>query len=142
MKLRRLGAATGAQVIGASLTELAPHSVSFPFHYHCATEEAIYVLSGSGIARIGDQRVRVGEGDWLAFPVGPEHPHQMINEGPEPLVYLCVSASHQKVDVVGYPDSNKVAAAAGTFDKPIHRWISRQGESLDYWDGEPEAAGR
>ena len=56
MKLRRLGAATGGQVIGASLTELAPHSVSFPFHYHCATEEAIYVLSGSGIARIGDQR--------------------------------------------------------------------------------------
>jgi uncharacterized cupin superfamily protein len=62
----------------------------------------------------------------------------MVNDGPEPLVYLCVSASHQKVDVVGYPDSNKVAATAGTFDRPIHRRISRQGESLD-WEGEPDA---
>ncbi len=139
MKLRRLGAATGAQMRGASLTEVQPGSVSFPMHYHCATEEAIYVLRGSGVARIGEQRVPVREGDFIAFPVGPDHPHQMINEGAEPLVYLCVSASAQKVDVVGYPDSKKVAATAGTFDKPILRWISRQGESLDYWEGEPDA---
>jgi uncharacterized cupin superfamily protein len=139
MKIRRLGATAGGNMIGASLTEVAPGSVSFPLHYHCATEEAIYVLRGSGVARIGDKRVPVREGDWIAFPVGPEHPHQMINEGTEPLVYLCVSASVHKVDVVGYPDSKKVAATAGTFDKPIHRWISRQGESLDYWEGEPDA---
>jgi len=41
----------------------------------------------------------------------------MINEGTEPLVYLCISASAQKVDVVAYPDSKKVAASAGTFEK-------------------------
>lgn len=139
MQLRRLGAAAGGQLIGANLTEVPPGAVSFPFHYHCATEEAVYVLSGSGTARIGDARVAVSAGDWIAFPPGPEHPHQMINDGTEPLVYLCVSASIQKVDVVGYPDSKKVAATAGTFEKPVHRWISRQGESLDYWDGEPEA---
>jgi uncharacterized cupin superfamily protein len=63
----------------------------------------------------------------------------MINDGALPLVYLCVSASAQKVDVVAYPDSKKVAATAGSFDKPIHRWISRQGESVDYWEGEPDA---
>jgi uncharacterized cupin superfamily protein len=38
------------------------------------------VLRGKGIARIGDTRVPVREGDWISFPVGPEHPHQMINE--------------------------------------------------------------
>ena len=139
MQLRRLGAAAGGQLIGANLTEVPPGAVSFPFHYHCATEEAVYVLSGSGTARIGESRVAVRAGDWLAFPAGPEHPHQMINDGAEPLVYLCVSASVQKVDVVAYPDSNKVAGMAGAFEKPVHRWISRQGESLDYWDGEPEA---
>ncbi len=126
-------------MLGCNLTEVAPGSVSFPFHYHCATEEALYVLRGSGIARIGDRRIPVREGDWISFPVGPEFAHQMINDGSEPLVYLCVSASAQKVDVVGYPDSKKVAGSAGTFDKPLHRWISRQGESLDYWDGEPDA---
>lgn len=139
LKVRQVARGSGSQVLGANVTEVAPHSVSFPFHYHCATEEALYVLSGSGLARLGDQQVRVGPGDWIAFPVGPEHPHQMINDTDEPLVYLCVSASTVKVDVVGYPDSKKVAATAGTFDKPIHRWISRQGDSLDYWDGEPDA---
>jgi uncharacterized cupin superfamily protein len=139
MQLRRLGAAAGGQSLGANLTEVAPGSVSFPCHYHCATEEAIYVLGGSGVARIGADRVRVRAGDWIAYPVGPGHAHQMINDGAEPLVYLCVSASFQKVDIVGYPDSKKLAATAGTFEKPLHRWISREGESVDYWEGEPEA---
>jgi uncharacterized cupin superfamily protein len=140
MQLRRLGAAAGAQLLGANLTELAPHSKSFPLHYHCATEEGVYIVRGTGIARIGDARVPVREGDFIAYPVGPEHAHQMINESDEPLVYLCISANPVKVDVVGYPDSKKVAATAGTFEKPIHRWISRQGDSLDYWDGEPDAS--
>lgn len=140
MQLRRLGAAAGGQMLGANLTEVPPGAISFPFHYHCATEEAIYVLRGAGTARVGDARIAVKAGDYLAFPPGPDHPHQMINDGTEPLVYLCVSASAQKVDVVAYPDSNKLAAAAGTFEKPVHRWISRQGESLDYWDGEPGAS--
>lgn len=139
MQLRRLGAAAGGQMIGANLIEVPPGAISFPFHYHCATEEAIYVVRGSGVARIGEARVPVKAGDFIAFPVGPEHAHQMVNDSAEPLVYLCVSASAQKVDVVGYPDSGKVAATAGTFEKPIHRWISRQGESLDYWEGEPDA---
>jgi uncharacterized cupin superfamily protein len=126
-------------MLGATFYELAPKSVSFPFHYHCATEEGVYVVKGKGTLRIGDARVEVREGDWISFPVGPEHGHQLINEGDEPLLYLCVSGNIQKVDVVGYPDSKKVAATAGTFDKPIHRWLSKQGESLDYWDGEPDA---
>jgi uncharacterized cupin superfamily protein len=139
MKLRRLGATAGGQMLGANLTEVEPGGLSFPFHYHCATEEALFILSGTGLARLGDRRIRVGAGDYVAFPPGPDHPHQMINDGDEPLVYLCISASVQKVDIVGYPDSNKVAATAGTFDKPIHRWLSRMGDSLDYWDGEPHA---
>ena len=139
MVLRRLGAAAGGQMLGANLTEVAPGSVSFPHHYHCATEEGLYVLRGSGIARIGEERVPVRAGDWIAFPVGPDHAHQMINDGEVPLVYLCVSAAPQKVDVVGYPDSRKVAATAGPFEKPIHRLIVRQGDGVDYWDGEPLA---
>jgi uncharacterized cupin superfamily protein len=139
VKMRRLGAAAGGQMLGAMLTEVAPGGVSFPLHYHCATEEGLYIVRGKGVARIGEARVEVREGDWIAFPVGPEHAHQMMNDGTEPLVYLCVSANAAKVDVVGYPDSKKVAATAGTFEKPIHRWISRQGETVDYWDGEPDA---
>ena len=137
-RIRRFGPAAGSQQLGSSIMELPPWAVSFPFHYHCMNEEAVYVLSGTGTARIGDKRVPVRAGDWIAYPVGPDHAHQMINDGAEPLVYLMLSTSH-KCEVVGYPDSKKVAATAGTFDKPIHRWISKQGETLDYWEGEPEA---
>jgi uncharacterized cupin superfamily protein len=139
LKMRRVGAAAGGQMLGATVVELAPGSISFPFHYHCATEEAIYVLSGEGVARIGGERIPVRAGDWIAMPPGPAHAHQMINESDAAVTYLCVSAAVQKVDVVGYPDSHKVAATAGTWEKPIHRWISREGESLDYWEGEPDA---
>jgi uncharacterized cupin superfamily protein len=139
IRMRHLGHFAGSAQLGATLTELPPGAISFPFHYHCANEEAIYVVSGTGTARIGEARVAVRAGDWIALPIGPEHAHQMINDGAVPLVYLCVSTMH-KCEVVGYPDSKKVAASAGpSRQKPWLRWISREGESLDYWDSEPGA---
>ena len=135
----RFGPAAANAQLGATLTELPPGGISYPFHYHCANEEAIYVVSGSGTARIGDARVPVRAGDWIAHPVGPAHAHQMINDGAVPLVYLAISTAH-KAEVVGYPDSKKVAAMAGeSWEKPWIRQIVRAGESLDYWDGEPNA---
>ena len=56
MRLRQLGKPAGSRALGATLTEVAPGAVSFPRHAHHANEEAIYVLSGSGEARIGDTR--------------------------------------------------------------------------------------
>lgn len=137
----RLGPPAGNQQLGATLHEIPPGGISYPSHFHCVNEEAIYVISGTGTARIGDARVPVRAGDWIAHPIGPEHAHQMINDGKQPLVYLAISTAI-KADVVGYPDSKKVAAMAGTvWEKPWIRQIVRAGESLDYWDGEPDANG-
>jgi uncharacterized cupin superfamily protein len=92
MRLRQLGKPAGSIALGATLTEVAPGGISFPRHAHYVNEEAIYVLSGSGEARIGDARVPVRPGDWIALPTGPEHAHQMVNvSAAEPLVYLCIS---------------------------------------------------
>src|SRR5580693_4948308 len=92
MRLRQLGKPAGSRALGATLTEVAPGAVSFPRHAHHANEEAIYVLSGSGEARIGEERVAVRPGDWIALPAGPSHAHQMVNSSAtDPLVYLCVS---------------------------------------------------
>ena len=89
MRLRQLGRPAGSRALGATLTEVAPGAVSFPRHAHHANEEAIYVLSGSGEARIGEARVAVRPGDWIALPPGPAHAHQMVNSSAaEPLVYL------------------------------------------------------
>jgi uncharacterized cupin superfamily protein len=98
------------------------------------------VISGKGTVRLGTERVAIRAGDWIAHPVGPDHAHQMLNDGEEPLVYLCISTQH-KCEVVGYPDSKKVAMAAGpSFQAPWVRQIHRQGESLGYYDDEPDAS--
>ena len=139
MRGRRFGPHAGNQQLGGQLVELAPGARSFPFHYHCANEEAIYVVAGTGTIRLGDARVAVRAGDWIAHPVGPDHAHQMINDSDAPLVYLCLSTQH-KCEVVGYPDSKKVAMVAGpSFDDPWVRQIHRKGESLGYYDDEPDA---
>ena len=136
---RGLAAAAGNVQLGATLTEIPPGKQSYPLHYHCSNEEAIYVVSGTGTARIGVARVPVRAGDWIAYPVGPAHAHQMINDGDVPLVYLCISTAHS-CEIVGYPDSKKVGfIARETRDKTWHRQVVRAGETLDYWDGEPDA---
>ena len=136
---RRLGPQVGNAQLGATLTELPPGAISYPFHFHTANEEAVYIVSGTGTARIGESRIAVRAGDWIALPVGPDHAHQMINDGEAPLIYLCVSTAH-KCEVVGYPDSKKIGVSAGP--SPMSPWIRtivRDGESLDYWDSEPGA---
>ena len=139
IKGRQLAAPAGGVQLGATLTEIPPGKRSYPFHYHCMNEEAIYVVSGTGTARIGEASVPVRAGDWIAYPIGPASAHQIVNDGDVPLVYLCISTKHM-CEVVGYPDSKKIAASAGpSRDKPWIRQISRAGETLDYWDGEPEA---
>lgn len=132
-------AAAGNAQLGASLMEIPPGGMSYPIHFHCSNEEAFYVISGTGTVRIGEERVAVKAGDWIAFPVGPDNAHQMINDGDVPLVYLSIGTDH-KCDVIGYPDSKKVMAVGGpSWDAPWIFQIVKKGETLDYWHGEPAA---
>lgn len=48
---KQLAEAAGGERIGCSLYELSLGSRSWPYHYHTANEEAIYVLSGTGMLR-------------------------------------------------------------------------------------------
>jgi len=68
-----LASHTGGQQIGANLFEIPPGKAAFPHHYHCGIEEAIYILDGTGVARIGDDRIEVRAGDWISYPAGPDH---------------------------------------------------------------------
>jgi uncharacterized cupin superfamily protein len=143
MRLRQLGKPAGSIALGATLTEVAAGGISFPRHAHNVNEEAIYVLSGSGEARIGDARVPVRPGDWIALPTGPEHAHQMVNvSAAEPLVYLCISTM-LGTEIVEYPDSGKVGARVADPTSPVgfrRVGMFRAGSgTLDYWESEPEA---
>lgn len=135
---RVLGTGAGSAALGGTVMELPPGARAWPFHFHTNNEEAVYVIAGSGTVRIGDARVPIRAGDWIAHPVGPAYAHQVINDGDVPLVYLCVS-TQLDCEVVGYPDSNKLAARGGSHAKPWLLEFTKLGTTLDLWDGEPDA---
>lgn len=56
---KSLSPATGGEKLGGSLYEVEPGRRAWPFHYHAANEEAIYVLDDSGALRIGEEEVAV-----------------------------------------------------------------------------------
>jgi mannose-6-phosphate isomerase-like protein (cupin superfamily) len=85
---------------------------AWPYHYHLANEEAIYVLEGSGTLRIGGEEIRVSQGDYVALPARAQAAHQIVNDSGAVLRYLCFSTMVEP-DVMVYPDSGKVGIFAG-----------------------------
>jgi len=135
-----LGQAAGSEKLGCSLFEIAPGKRAFPFHYHFANEEALYILAGAGTLRVGAEEVAVTQGDFVNFRVGPENPHQLINTGSVPLRYTCFSTMIGP-EVCGYPDSDKVAVLAGrapggSGKVSAMRKCFPANSEVDYYDGE------
>ena len=126
----------GGEKLSCGLWELAPGKKSFPFHMHHVTEEAMFVVSGSGKVRSTDGEHPIGPGDYVSFLPGKDA-HQLINDGSEPLVYLGMGAG-QGFDVVEYPDSKKVASSVGTFPTG-KRFIFKMDAMAQYFDGESDA---
>ena len=136
-----LGAAVASQGIGCSYFEQPPGKTAFPRHWHGANEEALFFLEGEGTVHLGAERVAVRAGDWVSFPVGPEHAHMTVNTGKGPLRYLALSTL-KTPEVVGYPDSNKLgASAAPSIDaaragQPWLRKLFVASDGVDYYKGE------
>jgi uncharacterized cupin superfamily protein len=140
-KTRWLGRANGAKGIGCSWYEVPPGKCAFPKHFHCANEEALFILEGKGTLVIGKDTVEVGAGDYVTLLPGPDHAHLLTNTGSEPLRYLALSTLIT-TEVVGYPDSKKIGAASVFWkgDKPEIwvRQIHLEQNQAGYYDGEDE----
>ncbi|NJR31419.1 cupin domain-containing protein [bacterium] len=80
--------------------------------------------------RLGDERHPIKAGDYVGFPAGQRAGHCLVNEGNAPFRYIVIG-DHEPSDVCVYPDSNKVLV------RKLDRAIFRDGQRLDYWDGEP-----
>ena len=70
-------------------------------HFHHHDEEWVYILSGHGVAEIGDGKLDVGAGDFMGFVAG-SLPHSLVNPNAEDLVYL-VGGNRLPFDVCDYP---------------------------------------
>ena len=110
---KQLGAAAGGRMLGCSLFEIAPGKRAFPYHWHTANEEAIYVLSGRGSLRLAGRETPLSEADYVALLTGEQGAHQLINDGEAPLRYVCVSTMLEPEAVV-QPASGKVGLIAGS----------------------------
>ena len=102
---RSLGDAVGLDALGVHLVRLTPCSVSTVYHFHHHDEEWIYILSGRGVAEIGDEKFDVGAGDFMGFVAGSA-PHLLTNPHAEDLVYL-VGGTRPPFDICDYPRIGK-----------------------------------
>lgn len=141
MKVRRkqLGNAAGGKQLGCSLYELPSGHESWPYHYHTANEEALFVLDGDGILRLADDTYPLEEGDYVALPADATGGHKVINESDGPLRYLAFSTMNEP-DVTVYPDSEKVGVFVGSppggnKKRSVHGYYFID-DDVDYMEGE------
>jgi uncharacterized cupin superfamily protein len=136
---KRLSNAVDADKLGCSLYELESGSRSWPYHYHTANEEAMFVLSGTGMARTVDGERDIEAGDFLVFPADEDGGHQIVNDGDEPLRYLAVSTMEEP-DVTVYPEMEKFGVFAGSApgsadERTLHGYYPLDAD-VEYWDEE------
>jgi uncharacterized cupin superfamily protein len=95
----------GLKRLGIHLLRIAPGKESFIFHTHHAEEEFLYILSGRGIAEVGDESYEVGPGDFMGFPT-PSVGHHLRNPFQEELVYIS-GGERREVEVADFPRVGK-----------------------------------
>jgi uncharacterized cupin superfamily protein len=102
---RSVGDLLGLTNIGLHIVRLESGDESTQFHFHHCDEEFLYILSGKGIAEIGDQQCEVNAGDLMAFA---QHslPHSLSNPFDEDIVYL-MGGNRSDIDICEYPRINR-----------------------------------
>ena len=118
----------GARHLGYLVMRLAPGKKNCPLHFHHFEEELCVVLEGTCVMRTSRGNVVLRQGDFVAFPPGPNGDHQFVNESAEPCTMLLLS-NLVPSDVSEYPDSSKVNLRGA-------RYIFRKEQRVDYWDRE------
>lgn len=131
----------GATQLGYNITAVPAGKSAFPRHNHRVNEEMFLILEGQGELRYGEKTYTLKAGDIIACPAGGnERAHQILNTGDSEMRYLAVS-TRLSPEIVEYPDSGKFGILAEFTDSSTENARSfyhfgREGETLDYWEGE------
>lgn len=124
----RVGAAAGAQDLGCALYELDPGAQGTPYHVHHGNEEMLIVLEGTLALRTPDGIRRVGHGDVVAFPAGPDGAHRMRNASDTDRARYLVISTMRFPEVAEQLDTGTVLALKGGGDG----WAFPAGSAGDY----------
>ena len=136
----RAGPLIGLGGLGCSLVIVPPGKSACPSHRHHTLDELFFILEGEGVTRLDGETFPIRAGDLIAAPAAKEA-HQIINTGQSELRYLALSVENP-VDIIDYPDSGKVAVAAGLAPGATSPSIDLLGRftPAEYYDGEDLAA--
>lgn len=104
-KEKSLAALTGLSEIDFCLVEVDPGDETTEHHKHYHEEECLYILEGTGTARIGAESREVNAGDFVGFRKGGLA-HSLKNTGEETLRCIIVSQRNNH-DVSDYPRRGK-----------------------------------
>jgi len=134
---KELSNSVGAEKLGFSLYELPPGKRSWPYHYHTANEEALYVLEGRGTLRHEDGEEKLRPGDFITLPDDESGGHQVANNGDDTLRYI-VASTMEEPDVTVYPEMEKLGVFVGSppgghDERPLHGYY-RTDEDVEYWE--------
>ena len=100
-----LGDIAGLTKLGFCIIEVPIGSASCAFHRHIYEEECIYILEGTGTARIGETVLQVEAGDFIAYPAGSDA-HDLRNTGSNTL--KCIIAGQRlDFDIIDYPEQGR-----------------------------------
>jgi quercetin 2,3-dioxygenase len=123
VRTRALHRPSGLERQAVNWANVAAGGRSTVFHSHDRTDEWVYILSGRGIARVGDDRFEIGPDDFIGHPARSA-PHMM--EAVEDLTYL-VGGQIDRDDVVTYPEAERVSTGPNTRTRRPFRTLSPHG---------------
>ena len=123
---QRLGAAAGTKGVGLNRVRVEPGKLSTPPHVHSVSEEAFFVLSGSGLAWQDGAVYEVRPNDCVIHQAA-DSAHTFI-AGPDGLEYVVFGTLHP-TEVAWLPRSRAVRMG--------HPWV--EGRDDHPWDVEANA---
>jgi mannose-6-phosphate isomerase-like protein (cupin superfamily) len=105
-EIRELAGVPTGNAANQSLAQATvPPGTSTQPHYHRASEEIYLFTAGAGRMILAGEEAAVRAGDCVVIAPGREH--QLVNDGPEPLVLLCCCAppySDEDTVLTGAPE--------------------------------------
>jgi uncharacterized cupin superfamily protein len=140
-RMGMVGNVLGSRKLGYNITAVPPGKRAFPPHNHQVNEEMFFVLEGTGEVRIGEITYPIRHGDIVAcLAGGKEMAHVVTNTGNVDLKYLAISTK-MSPEICEYPGTGKYSVfsetPAGADGKPgVFRTVGREGQDVDYWEGE------
>jgi uncharacterized cupin superfamily protein len=128
--LSEVGFWIGAEKLGYQVVTLPPGARFCPVHAEFSEEELFFVLDGEPSIRTEHETLPCRKGDFIAFPTGRRHAHQVLNASAADATILLLGEAQANAFVY-YPESDKLLAST-----PEVRYMVRNSPQLDYYEGE------